>query len=103
MAKRLRGAGPLLQGLEGPTIGTVYPHDRPGGAKPPQVYSASLVVQRKNIYEVVKQLRAVGGSGVLVSPVTYIFDEEPPRWRALLQTLGLSDADVEAAATKSGR
>ena len=30
----------------------------------------------------------VGGSGVLVSPVTYIFDEEPPRWRALLKSLG---------------
>lgn len=31
----------------------------------------------------------MGGSGVLVSPMTYIFDEEPPRWGRLLAELGL--------------
>jgi hypothetical protein len=31
----------------------------------------------------------IGGSGVLVSPLVYIFDEEPPRWRRLLKELGL--------------
>lgn len=31
----------------------------------------------------------VGGSGVLVLPMTYIFDEEPLRWRRLLEELGL--------------
>ncbi|KAK6121160.1 hypothetical protein DH2020_045081 [Rehmannia glutinosa] len=31
----------------------------------------------------------IGGSGVLVSPLTYIFDEETPRWRQLLSNLGL--------------
>ena len=35
------------------------------------------------------QLRAgsllqIGGSGVLVQPMTYIFDEEPERWRNVL-------------------
>ena len=34
-------------------------------------------------------LRQVGGSGVLVLPMTYIFDEEPQRWRRLLEELGL--------------
>lgn len=29
----------------------------------------------------------VGGSGVLVSPLTYIFEEEPPHWRQLLNKL----------------
>ena len=28
-----------------------------------------------------------GGSGVLVSPLTYIFDEETPRYRQLLEAL----------------
>lgn len=36
----------------------------------------------------------LGGSGVLVLPIMYIFDEEPHRWRALLDTLGLSRGDV---------
>jgi len=35
--------------------------------------------------------RQVGGSGVLVQPMTYIFDEEPKRWRALLNELGVPD------------
>ena len=30
-----------------------------------------------------------GGSGVLVLPITYIFEEEPPRWPKLLNTLEL--------------
>ena len=29
----------------------------------------------------------IGGSGVLVQPMTYIFDEEPVRWRRLLDML----------------
>ncbi|VVA31267.1 PREDICTED: ATP [Prunus dulcis] len=31
----------------------------------------------------------IGGNGVLVSSLTYIFDEETPRWRELLSALGL--------------
>lgn len=38
----------------------------------------------------------LGGSGVLVQPMTYIFDEEPQRWRDLLQRLGLDEAAVQA-------
>lgn len=38
--------------------------------------------------------KQVGGSGVLVQPMTYIFDEEPARWRALLQGLGVDPASV---------
>lgn len=32
----------------------------------------------------------IGGSGVLVQPMTYIFDEEPARWRNLLDSLNVS-------------
>jgi hypothetical protein len=32
----------------------------------------------------------LGGSGVLVQPMTYIFDEEPLRWQRLLEGLGAS-------------
>lgn len=43
----------------------------------------------------------IGGSGVLVQPMTYIFDEEPLRWQRLLAELGLEDTtgnDPAAAA-----
>jgi ATP phosphoribosyltransferase len=33
----------------------------------------------------------LGGSGVLVTPMTYIFDEEPARWRNLLDRLGVDN------------
>jgi ATP phosphoribosyltransferase len=39
----------------------------------------------------------VGGSGVLVQPMTYIFDEEPARWSALLETLGVSPDSIKIA------
>jgi ATP phosphoribosyltransferase len=35
----------------------------------------------------VQQLRAIGGSGVIVSPVAYIFEEEPQRYKAMLDAL----------------
>lgn len=42
----------------------------------------------------VKALQKAGGSGVLVQPMTYIFDEEPERWGKLLDNLGLKPEDV---------
>lgn len=38
----------------------------------------------------------LGGSGVLVQPMTYIFDEEPARWHALLSNLGLDETTARA-------
>jgi hypothetical protein len=38
----------------------------------------------------------LGGSGVLVQPMTYIFDEEPARWRQLLDKLGLEEGPPRA-------
>jgi ATP phosphoribosyltransferase len=35
----------------------------------------------------IDELRAIGGSGVVVSPVTYIFEEEPARFAALQRAL----------------
>ena len=29
----------------------------------------------------------IGGSGVLVQPMTYIFDEEPERWQKVLDAV----------------
>jgi len=36
---------------------------------------------------VIQELRAIGGSGVVVTPVTYIFEEQPDACVALLQAL----------------
>jgi ATP phosphoribosyltransferase len=73
---------PDLGGLQGPTIAPVYArHGEPWR-------SVSIVVRKANIIPAVRALRAVGGSGVIVTPVTYIFEEEPPRYKAMLEALG---------------
>ena len=37
------------------------------------------------------EMRSIGGSGVVVSPVNYIFEEEPERYAALLLALGMRE------------
>jgi len=70
-------AQPDLSGLQGPTIAPVFTH---GGD---QWNAVTIVVHKDRIIPAVRALRAIGGSGVIVSPVTYIFEEEPERAQRL--------------------
>ncbi|XP_058188641.1 ATP phosphoribosyltransferase 2, chloroplastic [Rhododendron vialii] len=76
-----------LSGLQGPTVSPVF--CKRDGRVAADYYAIVICVPKKMLYKSVQQLRAIGGSGVLVSPLTYIFDEEPPRWRELLSKLGM--------------
>lgn len=76
-----------LSGLQGPTISPVF--CKRDGKVSVDYYAIVICVPKKSLYQSVQQLRAIGGSGVLISPLTYIFDEETPRWRELLSKLGL--------------
>lgn len=78
---------PSLSGLQGPTVSPVF--CKRNGKATAEYYAIVICVPKKSLYKSVQQLRAIGGSGVLVSPLTYIFDEETPRWRELLLKLGL--------------
>ncbi|KAK1352456.1 ATP phosphoribosyltransferase [Heracleum sosnowskyi] len=78
---------PSLSGLQGPTVSPVF--CKRDGKTTAEYYAIVICVPKKLLYKSVQQLRAIGGSGVLVSPLTYIFDEETPRWRELLLKLGL--------------
>jgi len=72
---------PELGGLQGPTIAPIFTRS---GAP---YHSVSIVVSKTHLIPAVRALRAVGGSGVVVTPVTYIFEEEPPRYTAMLAAL----------------
>ena len=72
-----------ISGLQGPTIASVYT----SGIKSQGLFAATVCVRKSNLHDTIKKLRAVGGSGVLVSDLTYIFDEEPLRWKELVQKL----------------
>ncbi|WPT12465.1 ATP phosphoribosyltransferase 2 [Picochlorum sp. SENEW3] len=90
VSERLIQAG--LGGLQGPTVSSVYPEGAPGG-----YFAAIVCVPKKELYPAVKSLRKLGGSGVLVQPMTYIFDDEPPRWLALTNNLGISTKSIDFA------
>ena len=69
-------------GLQGPTISPILTREANQGW-----YSVTIVVRRDYLPQAIGQLRQIGGSGIIVSPVTYIFEEEPPRYTAMLAEL----------------
>jgi ATP phosphoribosyltransferase len=71
-----------IGGLQGPTISHMVARDND-----PKWYAVHIVVRRDQLFQAVNELRAIGGSGVVVAPIAYIFEEEPPRYKAMLAAL----------------
>jgi ATP phosphoribosyltransferase len=71
----------LIGGLQGPTLSPVV--TRQGE----RWFAAHLVVRRDQLVQAIAELREVGGSGVVVSPVIYIFEEEPIEYQNMLRQL----------------
>lgn len=80
---------PDLGGLQHPTIAPLIAKDN--GTR---WWSVSLIVSQPRIYPAIQQVRAVGGSGVVVTPVSYIFEERPARIKRLLEAL--NPAEVQS-------
>lgn len=72
-----------LGGLQGPTISPIIAREEGGGW-----WAINIVVGGDRLYEAVRQIRAIGGSGVIAAPATYIFEERPVRYQRLLAALG---------------
>ncbi len=80
IAKRMFGQM-TISGLQGPTISQVItPQDG-------SWYAVHLVVRKDQMAQAITELRQIGGSGVVVAPVTYIFEEEPQAYREMLDAL----------------
>ncbi|CAG1011075.1 ATP phosphoribosyltransferase [Anaerolineales bacterium] len=73
-------------GLQGPTISPIVTRESNQGW-----YSVTVVAQRSYLPQAITELRSIGGSGIIVTPVTYIFEEEPPRYTAMLAELNADD------------
>jgi ATP phosphoribosyltransferase len=71
----------VIGGLQGPTVSPVV--TRSGG----RWYAVHIIVARDRLSEAISELREIGGSGVVVGPVTYIFEEEPEAYLAMLRAL----------------
>ncbi len=72
----------IIGGLQGPTISRVITRDADQGW-----FAAHIIVRKDQLASAIAELRAVGGSGVVVSPVAYIFEEEPQALRDLRSNL----------------
>lgn len=77
---------PELSGLQGPTISPIVPNNGTGDGST-RWYAVNIVIRKERLAQTIGALRAVGGSGVVVAPVTYIFEEEPERYREMLAAL----------------
>ncbi len=73
---------PTLGGLQGPTVSPVVVRTGNGSW-----FAVHIVVAKETLFQAISELRSIGGSGVVVSPVSYIFEEEPARYRALMEAV----------------
>ena len=71
----------VVGGLQGPTISQVITHSHENW------FAVHLIVRRSQLAQAIAELRQIGGSGVVVSPVMYIFEEEPQAYQEMLAAL----------------
>ncbi len=70
-----------LKGLDGPTISSVYNQNKQ------DMFAIHIIVSKLNLINVISNLRELGGSGIIVSKVDLIFENEPERYIQLLQSV----------------
>ena len=70
-----------LSGLQGPTISPVYCKT---GEK---MFAIHVIVEKERLQLAIRNLREIGGSGVVVAQTLYIFEEEPLRYKKLKEKL----------------
>jgi len=70
-----------LKGLQGPTISPVI------SSKGGSWFAIHIIVEKIKLTETIRALREIGGSGVVVSPTLFIFEEEPKRYKDLIKNL----------------
>jgi len=71
----------VISGLQGPTVSPLIT---------PQAeswFAVHLIVRKDQLAQAITELREIGGSGVVVTPVTYIFEEEPTSYQEMLAAL----------------
>ena len=62
---------PVIRGLQGPTVSKILTQNNES------FYAIHIVVRKEDLNKAIGEIRNIGGSGVVVAPVNYIFEEEP--------------------------
>lgn len=61
----------VIGGLQGPTVSPILTRDTEN------FFAIHVVVRKEELHKAIGEIREIGGSGVVVTPVNYIFEEEP--------------------------
>lgn len=81
---------PLTRGLQGPTIAPIYSSN--GTAEADGLwYTATIIINSRDLLEAVKHLRSIGGTQTVVTPIRYIFMEVSSSFVQLLDELHLQE------------
>lgn len=78
----------VISGLQGPTISRILNRDQD------DFFAIHIVVRKEKLPQAIKEIREIGGSGVVVSPVNFIFDEQPQEIVAMLAALEINDETI---------
>jgi ATP phosphoribosyltransferase len=71
----------VIAGLQGPTVSRILTRDEES------FYAIHVVVKKEELHKAIGEIREIGGSGVVVTPVNYIFEEEPHEIINMLKAL----------------
>lgn len=77
---------PLTRGLQGPTVAPIYSVNGNSSANG-QWYTVTITLRTRDLLNAVEYLRSIGGAQVTVQPLRYVFMQESPSYKRLLQTL----------------
>ena len=79
---------PATRGRRGPTVARVYSNEPAVSGE--SWFAATVIAEAAELQAAVDHLRSVGGSGISVVPVRYLFDERSERYEAMLTELGVN-------------
>jgi ATP phosphoribosyltransferase len=72
---------PVIRGLQGPTVSKILTQNGEN------FYALHIIVRKEELHKTIGELRKIGGSGVVVAPVNYIFEEEPKEITDMMKAL----------------
>ncbi len=83
-------AAPATRGMRGPTVSRVFTaSELDGAAGGAHWFAATIIVGANTLQAAIDHLRAVGGSGMSVVPVRYLFDAHSHAFEGAMKVLGL--------------
>lgn len=78
----------VISGLQGPTISRILSRTQDS------FFAIHIVVKKEDLHQAIGELREIGGSGVVVSPVNFIFEEQPKEILNMYQELRITNEDL---------